>query len=382
MKRDENNRLKRKSGSSSVTNSLEHDGQQPKTKITKSDKSQQQPKMCKIQFQDTEEELSSSEEQEEFAEIIPSCSRSMPMTSTASPQKSVKIRFRLADSDDSGSDKDLEMEDQEDLEQQLNDIFGSSSDSDDQSIDQLHQCNSNTSSGSSKILIQKSPSRKVMKIHYQDYYRRILQSEMKSLMHQSYLNDLQFICADGNVITTNSLILGSMSPYLYNILADVPIVDRLKTVIVPDVPSADLNVLFKLLFNQQSSVSLKDMKRIKSLASLFRLEPILVLTRKPGRPKGSQNKPKTKIQSTKVRLVHTEIFDEEDDDRHSDHDVVEETEEDLEIFKSAAEILSENCDTGSRQQQASGPGQQPNQSTLNLLPNSDILDQIAQETGS
>ena len=216
-----------------------------------------------------------------------------------------------------------------------------------------------------------------MKIHYQDYYQRILQSEMKSLMHQSYLNDLQFICADGNVITTNSLILGSMSPYLYNILADVPIVDRLKTVILPDVPSADLQVLFKLLFNQQTSVSIKDMKRIKSLASLFRLEPILVLTRKPGRPKGSQNKAKTTIkQTTKVRLVQEDEipFDEQSDE---DHAVVEEQEEDLEIFKSAAEILSENSDNNRTRQP-----NQPNQSALNLLPNNDILNQIANQTGS
>ena len=133
--------MKRKSGSG-VTNSTDQD-QTPKTaKITKSDKSHStnsQPKMCKIQFQD-EEEIS-SEEQEEFAEIIPSCSRSIPMTSAAlsSPQKSVKIRFRLA-SDDSGSEKDLEMED-EDLEQQLNDIFGSSSDSN-QSIESHHHHNS------------------------------------------------------------------------------------------------------------------------------------------------------------------------------------------------------------------------------------------------
>ena len=216
-----------------------------------------------------------------------------------------------------------------------------------------------------------------MKIHYQDYYQRILQSEMKSLMHQSYLNDLQFICADGNVITTNSLILGSMSPYLYNILADVPIVDRLKTVILPDVPSADLQVLFKLLFNQQTSVSIKDMKRIKNLASLFRLEPILVLTRKPGRPKGSQNKAKTTIkQTTKVRLVQEDEipFNEQSDE---DHAVVEEQEEDLEIFESAAEILSENSDNNRTRQP-----NQPNQSALNLLPNNDILNQIANQTGS
>ena len=60
-----------------------------------------------------------------------------------------------------------------------------------------------------------------------------------------------------------------------------------------------------------------------------------------------------------------------------DHAVVEEQEEDLEIFKSAAEILSENSDNN-RTRQAN----QPNQSALNLLPNNDILNQIANQTGS
>ena len=46
-----------------------------------------------------------------------------------------------------------------------------------------------------------------MKIQYQDYYNRILTSEMKSLMQQSYLNDVQFVCKDGNVFA-NCLILG------------------------------------------------------------------------------------------------------------------------------------------------------------------------------
>ena len=79
-----------------------------------------------------------------------------------------------------------------------------------------------------------------------------------------------------------------MSNYLYNILADVPIVDKVKLVIMPDVSSVDLNALFKLLFNPDAtkSVSVKDMRRIKSIATLFELEPILIMTRKPGRPKG------------------------------------------------------------------------------------------------
>jgi hypothetical protein len=132
-----------------------------------------------------------------------------------------------------------------------------------------------------------------MKIQYQDYYNRILTSEMKSLMHQSYLNVVLFVCKDGNV-SANCLIIGSMSNYLYNILAEVPIVDKVKIVIMPDVSSVDLNSLFKLLFNPEAtkSVSVKDMRRIKSIAALFKLELILVMTRKPGRPKGSLNKQK------------------------------------------------------------------------------------------
>jgi hypothetical protein len=80
-----------------------------------------------------------------------------------------------------------------------------------------------------------------------------------------------------------------MSNYLYNILAEVPIVDKVKIVIMPDVSSVDLNSFFKLLFNPEAtkSVSVKDMRRIKSIAALFKLEPILVMTRKPGRPKGT-----------------------------------------------------------------------------------------------
>ena len=80
-----------------------------------------------------------------------------------------------------------------------------------------------------------------------------------------------------------------MSNYLYSILADIPVVDKVKIVIMPDVSSVDLNSLFKLLFNPDAtkSVSFKDMRRIKSIAAVFKLEPILILTRKPGRPKGT-----------------------------------------------------------------------------------------------
>ena len=203
---------------------------------------------------------------------------------------------------------------------------------------------------------------------------------MKTLLHQNYLNDVQFVCKDG-IVTSNSLILGSMSPYLYNILADVPIVDRLKTVLIPDILSVDLNVLFKLLFSDKEikSVSVKDMRRVKNLASLFRLEPILVLTRKPGRPKGSQNKPKiaqakpaNMVKSTEKVNFNEEIIESEHISDENESDT--ESTEALEIFQSASQILQ---NAGNQSIQESNHG-----ATLNLLPSNDILDQIVQDTGS
>ena len=80
---------------------------------------------------------------------------------------------------------------------QLTEIFGdiseetsgSSETSFSEYTNNQHQCCS----------IQKSPTTKMMRIHYQDYQRRILANEMKSIMHQSYLTDVQFVCQDGLV---------------------------------------------------------------------------------------------------------------------------------------------------------------------------------------
>merc|ERR1712168_951290 len=110
-------------------------------------------------------------------------------------------------------------------------------------------------------------------------------------------------------------ILGSMSNYLYSILADIPVVDKVKIVIMPDVSSVDLNSLFKLLFNPDAtkSVSFKDMRRIKSIAAVFKLEPILILTRKPGRPKGSPSKSK---KTTQPQVMSTEPVQESETPLH------------------------------------------------------------------
>ena len=125
-----------------------------------------------------------------------------------------------------------------------------------------------------------------------------------------HLTDVQFVCHDG-LVYGNSLILGSMSHFLYNMLAEVPIVDKVKIIIMPDISSADLNTLFKLLFNNSNeTISLKDMQKIKNLAKIFKLEPILVMTRRPGRPKGSLNKPKnssSSISSAAKKVSHENV---------------------------------------------------------------------------
>ena len=106
IKRDEGNRQKRRNANP------EPIAAKPKiTRLTpEKSPNSQQPKMCKIQFQDSEEES-----EEEFAEILPSCSRSVPIQNS---QNSVKIRFRLADDSESEREEVENIED-DDLQQQL-----------------------------------------------------------------------------------------------------------------------------------------------------------------------------------------------------------------------------------------------------------------------
>ena len=95
------------------------------------------------------------------------------------------------------------------MQRKLCEIFGPDEDSNSQNS----SISSNSSNSNFQFTIQRdslSPTRKVMKIQYQDYYNRILTSEMKSLMHQSYLNDVQFVCKDGNV-SANCLIIGNFA---------------------------------------------------------------------------------------------------------------------------------------------------------------------------
>ena len=105
------------------------------------------------------------------------------------------------------------------MQRKLCEIFGPDEDSNSQNS----SISSNSSNSNFQFTIQTdslSPTRKVMKIQYQDYYNRILTSEMKSLMHQSYLNDVQFVCKDGNV-SANCLIIGNLMSIFYFIKVHV-----------------------------------------------------------------------------------------------------------------------------------------------------------------
>lgn len=284
-KREDANKQKRK-------NAAKPEAAAPKAPKISQDQSA--PKMCKIQFQDDQESSEENDSEDEFEDIPLSCSRSLPMSSNNGPKpstsESVRIQFRL--DEEPHDDEDLD----EEIHRKLSEIFGNAVgenlSSDSQSIETTSEASCDFSYRFS--IKQAANASKMMKIHYQGYMSRILANEMKAIMHQSYLTDVQFICNDG-IVGGNSLILGSMSNFLYNVLADVPIVDKVKTVIMPDVSSVDLSVLFKLLFNENletKQVSIKDMRRIKNIAALFKLEPILVMTRRPGRPKGSLNRSK------------------------------------------------------------------------------------------
>ena len=216
-KRVESSRSKRKN-----TSRIDND----RSKISKASNTNEEldePKMCKIQFR---EEIPETEESdEEFADIVPlpSCSRSVPMIMAAnSANNSVKVKFRLESISDQDSDELFEtnqseefegrfvQNNDEELHRKLSEIFGP----DVINENSLESTESSNSSTNFQFSIQRSPSKKVMKIHYQDYYKRILTAEMKALMHQSYLNDVQFICTDG-VVNANSLLLGKYRVHLH-----------------------------------------------------------------------------------------------------------------------------------------------------------------------
>ncbi len=258
-------------------------------------------KMCKIQYNESLIE-NCEQDNEEFEDIMqsprPDCSNknsdvsfSVDKTSCQkSTFKSVNIKFRLQQ--DEKSQSEVEEEDDEgnfynnrgELESVTNKTFRRDRDT-------------------TLNFRQHGGGNNVLKVQYKDYHQRILASSMRSLMHQSFLNDVKFVCMDNDVtgvVFANSLVLGSMSAFLRDVLADVPIVDLFKTVILPDVSALELETLLKYIFHEKSEVlhmTTREVKRIKRLATLFKLEHIMMLVRKPGRPKGSS--------STKTKPVGT-----------------------------------------------------------------------------
>ena len=69
-----------------------------------------------------------------------------------------------------------------------------------------------------------------------------------------------------------------------------------------------LNVKF---FSFQRKISEKDAKKIQTLASLFKIDSIMmVATKRPGRPKGSTNKSKLKPAAKVTTLLEPETIEE------------------------------------------------------------------------
>merc|ERR1719225_328834 len=127
----------------------------------------------------------------------------IPINSSKS-SKSVKIRFQMtstsdtSDLDDDGSEAEVD-----EIHKQLTQIFGDMSAAEETSQQSSERSSTLSSSEVQSCSIQKSPTTKMMKIHYQDYRRRVLANEMKSIMHQSYLTDVQFVCHDGLICKKN-----------------------------------------------------------------------------------------------------------------------------------------------------------------------------------
>lgn len=114
---------------------------------------------------------------------------------------------------------------------------------------------------------------KSFKICYQGYDQRVLTREMKDLVHRPHLHDLELICRDG-AMTSSSLLIGSMSRFMYNVLQNAPWYDHLKMVIMPDVKRKDLSVLISLLFNPEklANLPLRKVKRVERVAKQLQID--------------------------------------------------------------------------------------------------------------
>ncbi|XP_059081597.1 uncharacterized protein LOC131879325 [Tigriopus californicus] len=118
----------------------------------------------------------------------------------------------------------------------------------------------------------KDPNKR-FKICYQGYDQKVLSREMKDMVYRPHLHDLELICKDG-AMTSSSLLIGSMSRFMYNVLQDAPWFDHLKMVIMPDVKRKDLSVLISLLFNPEklANLPLRKVKRVERVAKQLQID--------------------------------------------------------------------------------------------------------------
>lgn len=162
-------------------------------------------------------------------------------------------------------------------------------------------------------------------IQFQEYHQQLLEPELGSLAGQSHLMDVKLVCRHGHVFA-NSLLLGSMSPFLHQALAEVPVVDLVKVVVLPDLHVASVQLFMDLLFNAKSlsAISRVQILRLKQVARLFRID-ILISNPVEQAPKNSrQPRLKTKPEVMKrkrprpMRLQEQNVQDEVTDEDTSE----------------------------------------------------------------
>ncbi len=196
--------------------------------------------------------------------------------------KMAKLRFNLGDTGSATEENfsDVERKMEEMFQDEADDVRETSDDRRSPHNDRHPSAAEIPSDGREEVRAQRKSTamsskakEKFLKVHYQNYDRRILKPELRRIMSKSYLYDVLFVCRDGDAVAANSLVMGSMSPFLRTLLlTETPAVDRLRLVMMPDVNAADLELFNRMLFNERGieKATIVEMRKIKAVASLLR----------------------------------------------------------------------------------------------------------------
>ena len=69
-----------------------------------------------------------------------------------------------------------------------------------------------------------------------------LLSKIKPFLSNMNICDLMFVCIDGKV-ASSSLVLATLSPFFKSILDSVPVIDKMKTIVIPDITCVQVILL-------------------------------------------------------------------------------------------------------------------------------------------